>query len=104
MTEMKNTLPFDLVIQDLEVCLVGDPYEFLPLDKGKANASLRGDSRPTLVDEPCVAGSNPKINNKYTIAFAIEYPIPTCDVDVAIEKLYNPAKNPVPPILSEAKI
>ena len=27
MTEMKNTLPFDLVIQDLEVCMVGDPYE-----------------------------------------------------------------------------
>ncbi len=36
----------------------------LPLNKGKANKSLRGDSCPTLVDEPCVAGSNPKINNK----------------------------------------
>ena len=30
--------------------LFGDPYGFLPLNKGKANESLRGVCGPTLVD------------------------------------------------------
>ena len=38
---------------------------------------------------------NPNINNKYTIAFANEYPHPTLDDDVAIENLYTPDQNPV---------
>ena len=58
--------------------MFGGEGGLLPLDKGKANASLRGnslgkgnvakrqkdccpakESRPTLVDEPRAAGSNP---------------------------------------------
>ena len=35
------------------------------------------------------------INNKYTNALAILYPIPTLEDDVAIENLYTPAQNPV---------
>ena len=38
---------------------------------------------------------NPNNNNKYTIAFAIVYPIPTLEFDEAIENLYTPAQNPV---------
>jgi len=38
---------------------------------------------------------NPNINSKYTIAFAIVYPIPTLEFDEAIENLYTPAQNPV---------
>ena len=37
--------------------LFGDPYGFLPLDKGKANDSLRGVCRPTLVDRTLVRQS-----------------------------------------------
>jgi len=37
---------------------------------------------------------NATINNKYTIAFANEYPHPTLEDDVAIENLYTPDQNP----------
>ena len=39
--------------------LFGDPYGFLPLDKGKANFSLRGVCRPRPAIEPLGENSAP---------------------------------------------
>jgi hypothetical protein len=53
-------------------CLVlyffGDPYGFLPLYKGKANFSLRGVCRPTLVDRTHLGSAIPWIaKRKHTL-------------------------------------